>query len=105
MIQYLYNNTVEGLGGGISSIIPVILVSGINVIIPTFLYRAHPNNSVVVAFALFSIILGIAGGTVGGVLANSYTDSSYNGILYGAIVSNLVGWYCIISIKFDRLIG
>jgi hypothetical protein len=94
-------NIVEGLVGGGSSILPVVLVSGMNVIISTFLYRAHPAGASVTFGAGISIIVGIAGGIVGGVLADSYTDSVYNGIKYGTILSNIVGWAVILSIKYS----
>ena len=97
----LYNNTVEGVIGGASSIIPVILVSVMYGKISSVLYKDNPKNITIVAFAIFSLIFGIASGIVGGALADNNNDSIYNGIKYGSIVSNLVSLGGILAIKYS----
>lgn len=90
----LYNNAVDGLTGGLSSIIPVVVVSIVYGQISTKIFKPNPKvvGKVIstVAITLYSIAIGTAAGTIGGILADNSMDSAYNGIKYGLIAANLV---------------
>jgi len=90
----LYNNTVEGLIGGLSTMIPVTVGFIVYGQIRKKIFKNDPKviGKVIstVAITLYSIALGTAVGIVGGVLADNYTDSAYNGIKYGVPTSGLV---------------
>ena len=90
----LYNNTVEGLIGGLSSMIPVTIVSIVYGQISTKIFKPNPKvvGKVIstVAITLYSIAIGTAAGIMGGVLADNSADSAYNGLKYGVIAANLV---------------
>ena len=90
----LYNNTVEGLIGGLSTMIPVTVGFIIYGQIRKKIFKNDPKviGKVIstVAITLYSIALGTAAGIVGGVLADNYTDSVSNGIKYGVPTSGLV---------------
>ena len=94
-------NAIEGLVGGASSIVPVVLFTAVYGKIGSIIYANDPKNLGIIGFAIFSFAFGAASGIVGGVLADSYTDSVYNGIKYGTILSNIVGWAVILSIKYS----
>ena len=93
-------NAIEGLVGGASSIVPVVLFTAVYGKIGSIIYANDPKNLGIIGFAIFSFAFGAASGIVGGVLADSYTDSAYNGVLYGSIVSNIVCWAGFLAIKY-----
>lgn len=90
----LYNNAVEGLIGGLSSMIPVTVGFIVYGQIRKKIFKNDPKviGKVIntVAITLYSIAFGTAAGIVGGVLADNYIDSAYNGIKYGVPTSGLV---------------
>lgn len=96
----LYNNTVEGLTGGASSIIPVWAVSLAYLGIGKIVNGSRKTNVAAPAFAIFSIAFGVASAIVGGALADNSTDSVYNGIKYGCIVANLVSMSGILIMRY-----
>ena len=93
-------NAIEGLVGGASSIVPVAIFTAVYGKIGSIIYKDTPKNVGIIAFVLFSFALGAASGIVGGVLADSYTHSAYNGVLYGSIASNMVCWAGFLAIKY-----
>ena len=96
----LYNNAVEGLIGGASSIVPVWAVSLAYLGIGKLINGSNPKNVGAVAFTVFSIAFGVASAIVGGALADNSTDSVYNGIKYGCVVANLVSMGGILIIRY-----
>lgn len=70
-VSYIFTNIQEGVIGAASSIVPAFMVS-----LPI-------SNSGQFSFGL--IVFSIATGTIGGVLADTYTNSIYNGIICGVL--------------------
>lgn len=95
-------NAVEGVIGGAASVWPVIGVSACFQIIQVYLSLrlnyGQTRAAYVAGYSVASLGLGVAGGIVGGVLADNYDDSIYNGIRYGALTSLLVSIYGSIEI-------
>ena len=96
-----YSNTFEGLAGGASSIIPVILVSGAIFKISEYVNKGNQRDMAMIGYSIISLGLGLAAGITGGVLADNYNDSVSNGINYGLVTSFLVSLAGLLDIKYN----
>jgi predicted cation transporter len=99
--QDLYTNTVEGFVGGASSVIPVVVVSGILFKISEYVNKGNQRDMAMIGYTIISLGLGLAAGITGGALADNYSDSAYNGVNYGVVTSFLVSLASLLTIKYS----
>ena len=90
-LSYVFTNTLRGYIGGASSIIPIIILyvnfDFIQIYLSQQLKHTDYKISNMTVYSNLPLIFSIFGGIMGGILADNYTDSSYNGITYGTIMS------------------
>ena len=106
-LSVVATNALEGVIGGASSIIPVVLVTNMVIYLNPIKYRESDfeisrQEDDDYALYVISIIIGIFGGITGGVLTDNYNNSIYNGIQYGILSSTII---CIVYIMYDLLWG
>ena len=93
-VSFVATNTLEGIIGGASSIIPVVSVS---FMLRYLSLKIYGTGSVIIPDELgasllmvLSIISGIVSGITGGVMADNYISSIYNGAQYGVLSSTVI---------------
>ena len=105
-LSFVATNALEGVIGGASSIIPVVLVTNMVIYLNPIKYRESYGISVQeeedYIASVISIIIGIFGGITGGVLTDNYNNSIYNGIQYGILSSTII---YIVGTMYDLLWG
>ena len=105
-LSFIATNALEGVIGGASSIIPVVLVTNMVIYLNPIKYRESYVISVQeeedYIASVISIIIGIFGGITGGVLTDNYNNSIYNGIQYGILSSTII---YIVGTMYDLLWG
>ena len=105
-LSFITTNALEGVIGGASSIIPVVLVTNMVIYLNPIKYResyviSRQEEEDYIA-SVISIIIGIFGGITGGVLTDNYNNSIYNGIQYGILSSTII--YIVLTM-YDLLWG
>lgn len=90
-LSYVFTNTLRGYIGGASSIIPIIILyvnfDFIQIYLSQQLKHTESKINTITSYTNLPIIISIVGAIIGGVLADNYTESPYNGITYGTIMS------------------
>ena len=90
-LSYVFTNTLRGYIGGASSIIPIIILyvnfEFIQIYLSHQLKHTDYKISNMNAYSNLPLIFSTVCGIMGGILADNYTDSSYNGITYGTVMS------------------
>ena len=90
-LSYVFTNTLRGYIGGASSIIPIIILyvnfDFIQIYLSQQLKHTESKINTITSYTNLPIIISTVGAIIGGVLADNYTESSYNGITYGTIMS------------------
>jgi hypothetical protein len=103
-LSVVATNALEGVIGGAASVWPVLGVSlcfqAIQIYISFPLKYGQQKANSVFQYSIASLGLGVAGGIVGGMLADNYDNSIYNGINYGAVTTLLVSIYGSIMIYY-----
>ena len=94
------NNVLEGITGGLSSIVPVALSSFALLKVNEVVNKGNPRDLGMIGYSVISVGLGLVAGIAGGVLANNYGDSAYNGASYGLVTSTLVSLCGLLYIKY-----
>jgi len=62
--------------------------------------KGNPRDIGMIGYSVISLILGLGAGISGGVLADNYGDSAYNGASYGLVTSTLVSLCGLLYIKY-----
>lgn len=96
----IYTDIVDGLSGGASSIIPVAISSFALFKISEYVNKGNQRDMAMIGYSVISLILGLGAGISGGVLADNYSDSAYNGASYGLVTSTLVSLCGLLYIKY-----
>ena len=88
-LSVVATNALEGVLGGVSSILPILSVSIIR-----GLFYSNADNITVVSQRRQNIILACAiiGSITGGVLADNYIDSIFNGAQYGTLIFTVLSY-------------
>lgn len=99
-LSYVFTSTLQGCIGGASSIIPIIILyvnfDFIQIYLSQQLKHTESKINTITSYTNLPLIFSIVCSIMGGVLADNYTDSSYNGITYGTImylISNTIMLY------------
>ena len=102
-VSFVATNTLEGVIGGASSIIPVVSVS---FMLRYLFLKIYGNYGIVIStndtttlFNVLSIISGIVSGITGGVMADNYISSIYNGAQYGLLSYTVI--FILLTLLFE----
>ena len=103
-LSFVATNALEGLIGGAASVWPVLGVSisfqATQIYLSETMKYGQNKAGNVLSYSIASLGLGVAGGIIGGMLADNYDNSIYNGINYGALTTLLVSIYGSIMIYY-----
>ena len=98
-----YSTVFEGLTGGASSIVPVALSSFALLKVSEVVNKGNERDLGMIGYSVISLILGLGAGISGGVLADNYGDSAYNGASYGLVTSTLVSLCGLLYIRQTKI--